>query len=94
MDGHDQEVRKILSLTQENNEILRKMNRRAKWGSAFRILYWTFFIGTALGTYYFLQPFFDSFKDILGSISGGAETLKELGGQTPGIGSILQNLGR
>ncbi|MDD4989190.1 MAG: hypothetical protein PHV42_02070 [Candidatus Pacebacteria bacterium] len=57
----DSEIKNLLeknfSLTQENNQLLRKMNRRAQWGTVTHIIYWIVIIGVTFGSYYYLQPY-------------------------------------
>ncbi|MEA2112921.1 MAG: hypothetical protein U9P50_03040 [Patescibacteria group bacterium] len=65
MDPEDKRIiRKNLELAKENQEILRKMRRGQFLGNITRILYWVIIIGASFGTYYFLQPYIDTMKDL------------------------------
>jgi len=59
-------MRNNLKLTEENNEMLKKLYRAHKWGVAWRIFYWTLIIALTFGAYYFIQPFLDQIKNITG----------------------------
>ena len=60
-------LEEVLSLTQENNKILRQMKRSLVWGRILHVFYWIFIIGSALGAYYFLQPYINRVEGVLGS---------------------------
>ncbi len=81
--------KKLLSdtyqLVQENNEILKKMHRSAKWGRAFRIFYWGIIIILSIGSYYLIQPYIDQlggvysgFKTQTDSVHNAADQFKDL----------------
>lgn len=53
-------LRELIELTRENNVLLKKLHRAAMWGRVWRIFWWTLVIGSALGAYYFFQPFIES----------------------------------
>ncbi len=61
---------RTLALSEENNKILRKMQRSLRWGRFFNALYWVFIIGTAVGAYYYVQPYLDPLWAILGGFKG------------------------
>ena len=74
-----------LKLAEENNKLLKKMNRSIQWGRLFKMLYWVVIIGSAVGAYYFLQPLFESFKETLGGFSSSMDDLQQVGSSLPGI---------
>jgi len=74
----DPESQKLLEhtaeLTEENNEMLRSMKRSMRLARIMSIVYWIFIIGSAVGAYYFIQPYleelvglYDSAEDVLKS---------------------------
>ena len=85
-------LEKNLKLSEENNKILKKIHGSIKWGRVFKLLYWLFIIGTAVGAYYFLQPFIESAQGTLDSLTGGLEGIQNIGQQIPDLGSILEGL--
>ena len=75
----------ILTLTRENNEIIKKMRRLQKIQNTFRIVYWIIIVAVALGAYYFFQPMLDSFfrefdsiKQLINNLSSKANNLPDV----------------
>jgi hypothetical protein len=67
------------TLVKENNDLLRGIRRRARWGVAWRITYWVLIIGVSLGAFYFIQPYVDAVRDLTGrSNDSASSTLDEL----------------
>lgn len=58
-------------LVKENNELLHNLKRRARLGTAVKVLYWTVIIGLSFGALYFIQPYIEFLKGIGG---GGGNT--------------------
>src|SRR3989344_3991255 len=50
-------VRENLALSRENHQLLRKLYNQARIARAVKLLYWLVIIGSALGAYYYLQPY-------------------------------------
>ena len=92
----DEEERKMLARTlkleEENNKLLKKINRSIQWGRFVRILYWLVILGSAVGAYYFLQPFFDSFSKTFGTFSSGVQNLKGIGSPLLDVQNLLKGL--
>lgn len=63
-------LKRTLALAEENNDMLRSMQRSMRLQRLMTILYWVFIIGSAIGAYYLIQPYIDS---ISGAV-GGAKT--------------------
>ncbi len=91
-------LRENLELAQENNKILRKMQRGARWGRFFKFLFWLVIIGASMGTYYYLQPFLNGLLETYESVVSGVGKIEQIGNSTPtlpggfDINSILKNL--
>ncbi len=98
----DQSLEKLLKenleLSQENNKILRKMQRAARWGRFFKLLFWLAIIGTTAGTYYYLQPFLGGMIKTYQNVVSGVGKIENIGNSVPtlpqgfDINSILKNL--
>ena len=58
-----------IKLAQENNRLLRSIRRSTKIASVLRILYWVIILGTVFGTYFFLQPYFETIREAMTKIS-------------------------
>ena|SRR3989338_567893 len=83
-------LERTLRLSEENNKILKKMHRSIQWGRFIHAVYWIIIIGSAVGAYYFLQPFFEVFQGTLGAFGTSVENLQKVGGSLPDINSLLQ----
>lgn len=55
----DEEVQDIKETVEDNNRILRKLLAHQRYNTIISVFKWALIIGTALGTYYFLQPYVD-----------------------------------
>jgi hypothetical protein len=67
-----------LELARENNKMLLAMRRSMRIAHVMSFLYWTFIIGTAVGAYYFIQPYFDQLVGIYGGAKDGIDTVGEV----------------
>ena len=85
----DPETRELLEesieLSRENNKMLRKMRRSMAWGFVFKILYVLVITGAAVGAYYVFQPFFDSVRELYGSLVSGLQGVGALGETIPNL---------
>ena len=63
-------LKRSVDLAEENNEILRAMRRSMRMGRIIKIVYWTLLIGTAIGAFYFLQPYIDQLGQAYGEAKG------------------------
>lgn len=77
-----------IELSRENNKILKKMQRTLFWGRVFKIAYWMVIIGSMVGAYYFLQPFFDKIIALYNGVIktfNGSSVINSI----PDIGDLL-----
>ena len=65
-------LKRSVSLAEDNNKMLLSMRRSQRWASITRALYWVFIIGSAVGAYYFIQPYVDQAKSLY---TGAGEAL-------------------
>ncbi len=91
MDSETRELlEETLELSKENNKILKKMRNASRWGTAFRVVYWTIILGSMVGAYYFFQPFIDSlvasYEEVLGLFGGGGNSVVN---SIPNISDLL-----
>jgi len=68
-------LRENIEISRANNKILRKIHGHIRWSQAFRLFYWTLILGSALGLYYFIQPFIDNVREIVSDPSGTLNNL-------------------
>lgn len=69
-------LKKTLELSQENNKILNSMKRQMLFGRLFKIIYWVVILGTAIGVYYYLDPYIEG---VVGAYSGVKADLRSFG---------------
>ena len=74
MDPEDKiKLERALALSEENNELLRKIHRSLKLSRWVRVLYWVILLGASIGAFYYLQPYIDQVLGTYGSLRGGIE---------------------
>ncbi len=70
----DPESKKLLEdtlrLEQDNNKILHSMRRTMRFSSIMTFIYWIIIIGSAVGAYYYFQPYFNKILGVYNSITG------------------------
>jgi len=76
-------------LVQENNKILHRLQRSARWSKFLRFVYWVIIIGTSVGAYYYLQPYIDK---LMGVYSGMQSDLNNVKGVTSQASDLLNQL--
>jgi hypothetical protein len=62
-------LKRTIVLAEENNQILRSMQRSMRVQRFMTLVYWVFIIGSAIGAYYLIQPYIDSLMEVYGSAS-------------------------
>ena len=82
----DPESKKLLeetfSLAQENNKMLHSIRRSMVLARIMSFMYWVLIIGSAVGAYYFIQPYIDQLLGIYGGVKSNLDE----------VGSLLNNL--
>lgn len=78
-------LEKTYKLSEENNNILRKMRRSAFYGRIFKVLYLIVALVLATSLYYVIQPYFDKVVNIYNNVMVGAEQLKKVNDSVPTI---------
>ncbi len=63
------EVRKLTALVEENNNMLKSIQRRARMSILLSSIKWLFILGVTFGSFFFLQPYLDSLMETYSSIS-------------------------
>jgi len=83
-------LRRNIALAEENNDMLRSMQRSMRLGRVMTAIYWLFIIGSAVGAYYLVQPYIDqissTYSGAKSSFDGGFGGIidsfkKQYGGQ-------------
>lgn len=79
MDSQEkQRLERVLELSEENNQILKRILRGMRWGRLVRIIYWSVIIAASVGAFYYVQPYWDALRDFYG---GAQNTVNKVLGQ-------------
>jgi len=68
VDDERKMLKKILTTVEENNRVVRNLQRSMRWGRFFSILYWVIILGAMFGAYYFAQPFIDQLREVYSGV--------------------------
>jgi len=75
----DEEIKGLLkenlSLSKENNQLLKKVRNFQRWSQITRFLYWFVIIGIAVGAFYFIQPYLGG---VLNLYTGGVSDINSV----------------
>ncbi|MBI5139926.1 MAG: hypothetical protein HZA94_00530 [Candidatus Vogelbacteria bacterium] len=69
---------KVIALCENNNKILKGMQRSARTGKFLKIVYWTVIIGSTVSAYYYLQPYIDELMRVYNQINSTASRVGSL----------------
>ncbi len=87
MQPEDRELlKRTVELEEENNSMLRSIQRSMRLARIMSILYWVFIIGSAVGAYYLIQPYIEALtgvyggtkETVVGNFNGILDTFKDL----------------
>jgi hypothetical protein len=82
-------LNRSIELAEENNKILKGIRRSARFSSFVRIIYWAIIIGTAFGTYYFIQPYIDPLIKGYNGIKDSLNSVKNTTTNFPSLPNIF-----
>ena len=72
-------LKKNLEVSEESLKIAKKVRRTQNTGRLFKALKWIIILALALGSYYYIQPFLETFWQTVGDIKGDISSLKDTG---------------
>lgn len=85
-DKNNEEIKELLEedieLNKENNELLKKMHRSARWGLIFTIAKWFIIIGSVFGLYYYFGQFLSSSLDQINRLVGTTDPTPNVAGSS------------
>jgi len=94
----DEELKRILdenlAISKESLKILKGIRRGNRLAIAFKFFYWLVIIGSAVGAYYFLEPYVKSAVDIIQGVQGTLSSTQKTSGTnglSPDLLKQLQN---
>ncbi|MBI2476447.1 MAG: hypothetical protein HYV67_04380 [Candidatus Taylorbacteria bacterium] len=63
-------LERAVSLSEENNKILRGIRRGNRFGLAWKIFYWIVIIAISYGAYVYIQPYVSQLMKTYGEVTG------------------------
>jgi hypothetical protein len=70
-------LERIAECVEDNNIILRRMQRRARFGTAWKVFYWVVIIALSFGAYVYSKPYLDKALEIWQYDINQIETIKQ-----------------
>jgi len=71
-------LNKTASLAEDNNKILHSIRRSMRLASFVRVVYWIIIIGSAVGAYYFIQPYIDQLVGVYGGTKSSIDNISNI----------------
>ena len=94
----DNDLRKLveenLVLSRETHEMVKGLERSARWGRFFTLLYWALIIASVVGAYYFIQPYLNATLGAYQGILSGVDQIQSKTQSLPdsqALKSLLDN---
>jgi len=78
-----QKLDNIQKLAEENNTMLKHVRRGQRWTSFFQAVYWLIIISLGVGTFYFIQPYFNQAQKFIKDSGASIDQLRNLGSNIP-----------
>jgi len=63
-------LEKILETTEDNNKLLKKINKGIVFSRVVTFIYWIIILGIGIGAYYYIQPYIDGLFDTYDGVRG------------------------
>ena len=63
-------VDRLVELTEENNRLLKTLVRALRWGQFYSLVKWVIIIAITFGTYVYFQPYLNKTLDMYKQIQG------------------------
>jgi hypothetical protein len=71
-------LERAVALAEDNNAILRKMQRSSRLSLILRICYWGAILFLSFGAYYFIQPYINQMLSLMNAGSGDIHALQNI----------------
>lgn len=65
-------LEKIENLVEENHKILKSMQSTIRWGRFFMIIKWGVIIVVTVGTFLYIQPYFEKLNQVYTTLTGSS----------------------
>ena len=84
-------LRRSIVLSEENNDILRSIQRSMRLSRFLKLVYWVVVIGVAVGAFYFLKPYINSVMDLY---NGAKTQLDQINSGVNGVVNKVKTIGQ
>jgi len=74
---------KSIKLSEENNKMLRRMRRNARFAVVWKIFYWAVIIGLSYGTYVYFEPYIKQARDLSATIQKDVGSIQDAASKLP-----------
>ncbi len=78
MDFDERKLNEMLSLTRENNKILRAMRRSQRWDAIFKVLYWGVIFVALISAFYYIRPVYQKYAEVMETSMGAIERIQNI----------------
>jgi len=85
-------LQKTYKLVEENNTMLRKVNRKMFYDGVMKVVYYGFIIGGSIGAFYLVQPYIDSMKSGLEGLNGTVQEVNKTAGSLQNGVSVFSTM--
>jgi hypothetical protein len=79
MDDTNELLRRLITQSEENNKLLRRIDRRARWSIIYSVVRWLIVLGLGFGVYYYIQPYLEEILRVYADLLLGADKLRNSG---------------
>ncbi len=76
----EKRLENIEKMVMDNHRMLKKLRRAQIYASIWRTIYWAVIIGSAIGAYYYLQPYIEQYKTLYDKIGNQAQSVSNFFG--------------
>ena len=85
-------LEKSVSLAEDNNKILHSIKRSIWMGRIMTFIYWMIIIGSAIGAYYYLEPYYNKALDMYNKVSNTQQKINDAAGTVQSVLKIPDSL--
>ena len=87
----EREISDIRNLAEENNRILKSLQRKSRITFFFVIIKWAFIVAVLLGIYSFLRPIIDQLIATYSTLTESAAAITEIKANIPNLKGLFGN---
>ncbi|MEI6627565.1 MAG: hypothetical protein WCL61_03145 [bacterium] len=69
-------LQNVLKMSEENNKMLKRIERRYLWSSVGKAIYWALIIMAIYGSYYYVQPYLGRALDMYNTASSQLQKMQ------------------